>query len=170
MRIIFVIAVFTLAMGNVTPISSGVVEASSLQARSLRGEVHEDGFSRELLRLRRPLRPVDGTDTPDNDSTSVEQLADGVQAPPRRERRNPARGEEAPSTENGDGAVSTPNQSNTGTRPRLRRPNGHLNLNRDNTKNTPETRADPRSRMSNKGGIPTTPITGLMLGFPFDMF
>jgi hypothetical protein len=24
--------------------------------------------------------------------------------------------------------------------------------------------------MSNKGGIPTTPITGLMLGFPFDMF
>jgi hypothetical protein len=24
--------------------------------------------------------------------------------------------------------------------------------------------------MPNKGGIPTTPITGLMLGFPFDMF
>jgi polyamine oxidase len=96
MRIISVIAVFTLATGvggDVAPSSSGVVEATSLQTRSLRGgaHAHEDDFSRQLLIHRRPRRPVDvgSNENSDPDGNSAGAPVNGNQAPVRREKRNP---------------------------------------------------------------------------------
>jgi hypothetical protein len=166
MRIISVIAVFTLATvvcADVTPSSLGVAEASSLEARSLRGEVRapENEFSSQRRRRRRRRKPVDRTGTSLTE-VSDEASVGGAQAPVR-ERRNPFRGEDAPSTEIGGGAASTSEQSTIGTRPRLTRQNGRLNLNPENTEETDDAKDDPGSKEPRRWGMPSS---GIMIGFP----
>jgi hypothetical protein len=83
MRIISVIAAFALATvvcADVSKSNSGMVEATSLQTRRLRAEVHE-------ARIRRPF---DGVVSSDDESTSAEALAtkNGDQAPPSRKRKS----------------------------------------------------------------------------------
>jgi hypothetical protein len=125
MRIISLIAVFTLATGvwaDVTPSSSGVAEATSLQTLILRGDVHayEDDYSRQLRidRYRpRTRRSVGGAGTSYTDG--------GIQAPVRRERRNPR----ASITENGGGTEFMP------SRPLLQRQNGFVFRGRNNALN-----------------------------------
>jgi hypothetical protein len=103
MRIISVITVFTLATvvyTDATPSNSGVTEASSLQTRRLRGEVHE-------VRIRRHA-PVDGIE-----STSAEATAGGDQAPPIRQKKSTSSENEAAAElllhfkANGGGAATT---------------------------------------------------------------
>jgi hypothetical protein len=169
MRIINVIAVFTLATvvcADVAPRSLGVAEATSLQTRrSLRGEVraYENEFSTQRRQRRRRRKPVDRTGTSLTE-VSDEVSAGGAQAPIR-ERRNPVREEDAPSTENGGGAASTSEQSTTGTRPRQY---DRLNLfsrfrNRKNTEETDDAKDDdPGSKEPRRWGMPGA----IMLGIP----
>jgi hypothetical protein len=110
MRIISIIAAFvlpTFVWANVTPSNSGVTDATSLQTRSLRGEVHEARI--------RPHTPVDSIVSSDDESTSAKLPAGGDQAPPSRKRKSPITGEEAPSTENSGKAAFTHDQLITDT-------------------------------------------------------
>jgi hypothetical protein len=100
MRIISVIAIFALATAvcaDVTPRNSGMAEATSLQTRSLRGEVH--GF-------RRPRKQPEQTPGDSADSADPGAVNNYV-SPPRREKKASASEEEAPSTENGNVAAPT---------------------------------------------------------------
>jgi hypothetical protein len=108
MRIVSVIAAFAFAtavVADVTPSSTGMAEATSLQTRHLRGEVHE-------VRIR-PHKPKDGTVSSKDESTSAEVPAGGDQAPPIRKRKSPSNGEEAPSTENDNGVAFTSERLST---------------------------------------------------------
>jgi hypothetical protein len=153
MRIISFIAAFTLATvvyADVTPISSGVAEATSLQTRSLRGEVHEVRF--------RPHRPVDSMDISGDESDSNAATSD--QTPTRRKRKNPENAQDARSTDNGVGAASTPDQPSTGTRPKIRRHNGQLNLNRYNAGKNTDIPPTPRNSFRRRGSDSSMIIEG----------
>jgi hypothetical protein len=128
MRCISVLVVFALntVVCAVTPINSGVPEAISLQTRSLLGDVHKTRF--------RSRRTVNGEDNFANHGTSAETSAGvGDQAPPSRKRKNARTGKEVESTENGGVTTSTRGQPNTGTRSKLRRQNGQVDMDHGNT-------------------------------------
>jgi hypothetical protein len=96
----------------------------------LLGEVHENRF--------RSRTPVDRKDNSANDGTSVETSASGGdQAPPSRKRKSTRSNEEAESTESGDDATSSHGQPNTGTRPKLRRQSGQVDLYHDSAGEKP---------------------------------
>jgi hypothetical protein len=132
MRYISILVAFALTtvVCAVNPINSGVSKTISLQTRSLLGEVHENRF--------RSRTPVDRKDNSANDGTSVETSASGGdQAPPSRKRKSTRSNEEAESTESGDDATSSHGQPNTGTRPKLRRQSGQVDLYHDSAGEKP---------------------------------
>jgi hypothetical protein len=119
-----------------------VADATSLQTRRLRGEVH-------VVRIR---RPVDGSSiSSDDESTSAEApaAASGDPIPPIRKRKHIPEDVEYASgilvnlknAGNGDDAASSP-----GTRPNRQKQKGQLNLNRndDNPEETADVPSAPR--------------------------
>jgi hypothetical protein len=124
MRIISVIAMFaltTVAYAEVTPTNSGEPEAISLPTRILRGEIRF-----------RPRRPLDNNGISANGGTSAKD-----QAPSRRKQKIAGSAEEARSTENVGGLASARDQATTGTRPKLRRRNGLVDLNHESAGKNP---------------------------------
>jgi hypothetical protein len=129
MRIISFIAVFAIATvvcADVTPSNSGVVEATSLQTRRLRGEVHE-----AVVRIPSRRKSMKTSEDGDDSAEATNQ------ASPSRERKKTASAQTFSSTENDDGATSTPARSrrevtpsslSSQTRPKLERQEGLLDL------------------------------------------
>jgi DNA-binding transcriptional regulator YhcF (GntR family) len=138
----YALATVVCVCADVITSNSGVADATSLQTRRLRGEVH-------VVRIR---RPVDGSSiSSDDESTSAEApaAASGDPIPPIRKRKHIPEDVEYASgilvnlknAGNGDDAASSP-----GTRPNRQKQKGQLNLNRndDNPEETADVPSAPR--------------------------
>jgi transposase len=143
MRIISIIAAFALATvvcADVITSNSGVADATSLQTRRLRGEVH-------IGRIR---RPVDGSISSDDESTSAEAptaAGGGDQVSPIRKRKHIPLDVEYASeilvnlknAGNGDDTASS-----TETRPNRQKQKGQLSLNDGNPEKAADVPIPPR--------------------------